>query len=52
MYLIYFLRTYRKDRLTIQEREKEEQRQEQLKVEAKKAAEERRKYTLKVNVWL
>jgi len=38
----------KKDRLTIQEREKEEQRQEQLKIEAKKAAEERRKYTLKL----
>lgn len=38
----------KKDRLTIQEREKEEQRQEQLKLEAKKAAEERRRYTLKL----
>ncbi|XP_002128231.2 microfibrillar-associated protein 1-like [Ciona intestinalis] len=38
----------KKDRLTIQEREKEEERQRLLEEEAKKIAEERRRYTLKM----
>ena len=39
---------FRKDRLTIQEREKEEEKQKMLAEEAKRSAAERRKYTLKV----
>nr|CAB3263778.1 microfibrillar-associated protein 1-like [Phallusia mammillata] len=38
----------KKDRLTIQEREKEEERQRLLALEAKKAAEERKKYSVKL----
>ncbi|NP_957311.1 microfibrillar-associated protein 1 [Danio rerio] len=38
----------KKDRVTVAEREAEEQRQKELEVEAKKQAEERRRYTLKI----
>jgi hypothetical protein len=38
----------KKDRVTVMEREREAQRQKQVEIEAKKMAEERRKYTLKV----
>lgn len=38
----------RKDRITVQEREAEALRQKELEQEAKRMAEERRKYTLKV----
>ena len=38
----------RKDRITIQEKEREAQRQKQLEQEAKRAAEERKKQTIKV----
>lgn len=39
---------YRKDRITVQEREAEALKQKELEQEAKRMAEERRKYTLKV----
>ena len=39
----------RKDRITIQEKEREKRRQEELEHEAKKLAEDRRHQTLKVN---
>lgn len=39
---------YRKDRVTVQEREAEALKQKELEQEAKRMAEERRKYTLKV----
>lgn len=38
----------KKDRVTVAEREAEEQRQKELEVEAKKQAEDRRRYTLKI----
>lgn len=38
----------RKDRITVQEREAEALKQKELEQEAKRLAEERRKYTLKV----
>lgn len=38
----------RKDRITVQEREAEALKQKELEQEAKRMAEERRKYTLKV----
>lgn len=38
----------KKDRVTVAEREAEEQRQKELEAEAKKQAEERRRYTLKI----
>ncbi|KAA0723622.1 Microfibrillar-associated protein 1 [Triplophysa tibetana] len=38
----------KKDRVTVAEREVEEQKQKELEVEAKKQAEERRRYTLKI----
>ncbi|XP_026793429.3 microfibrillar-associated protein 1 [Pangasianodon hypophthalmus] len=38
----------KKDRVTVAEREAEEQRQKELEIEAKKQAEERRRYTLKI----
>lgn len=38
----------RKDRITVQEREAEAAKQKELEQEAKRLAEERRKYTLKV----
>ncbi|KAK3510161.1 hypothetical protein QTP70_026747, partial [Hemibagrus guttatus] len=38
----------KKDRVTVAEREAEEQRQKELEIEAKKHAEERRRYTLKI----
>lgn len=40
----------RKDRITIQEKEREELKQKQLEVEAKKLAEDRRKQTLRVSL--
>jgi uncharacterized protein YhaN len=40
---------HRKDRITIQEKEKEEAKKRELEVEAKKMAEERRGHTLKVH---
>jgi hypothetical protein len=43
-----FISFSRKDRITIQEKEREELKQKQLEIEAKKLAEERRKNTLKV----
>lgn len=39
----------KKERITIAEKEKELQKQKQLEIEAKRQAEERRRYTLKVN---
>jgi len=39
---------HRKDRITVQEREAEALKQKELEQEAKRLAEERRKYTLKV----
>jgi microfibrillar-associated protein 1 len=38
----------KKDRVTVIEKERETLRQKQVEIEAKKMAEERRKYTLKV----
>uniref|UniRef100_A0A3B3CE35 Microfibril associated protein 1 n=1 Tax=Oryzias melastigma TaxID=30732 RepID=A0A3B3CE35_ORYME len=38
----------KKDRVTVAEREAEEQRQKELEIEAKRQAEERRRYTLKI----
>ncbi|KAM9493254.1 microfibrillar-associated protein 1 [Clarias gariepinus] len=38
----------KKDRVTVAEREAEEQRQKELEIETKKQAEERRRYTLKI----
>jgi hypothetical protein len=38
----------KKDRVTVMEKEREALRQKQVEIEAKKMAEERRKYTLKV----
>lgn len=39
---------FRKDRVTVAEREAEDARQKELEAEAKKQAEERRRYTLKI----
>ena len=40
----------RKDRITIQEKEKEDRRQQELQHEAKKLAEDRRRQTVKVRI--
>ena len=47
-----FTSSDRKDRVTIQEKEKEEIRAREAEIEAKKMAEERRKQTLTVNMIL
>ena len=46
----FLLTNNRKDRLTIQQREMEEERQRELEGEKLKAAEERKKYTIKVEL--
>ena len=40
---------YRKDRFSVQEKERNEVKMKELEVEAKKMVEDRRKHTLKVN---